>query len=76
MKTYKVISLSVGGLNNKIYKSGDVVREDSFAEKRAEQLVLGGFLEAIETKSKAISEDEKVEDFDKPKFINNKKRKK
>ncbi len=44
-KKYKVIALSVGGLNNKIYHSGDIVLETAFINGRADELVKSGFLE-------------------------------
>jgi len=50
MKKYKVISLSVGGMNNKIYKSQDIVREDSFYPGHAEKLVEQMHLEPFEEK--------------------------
>jgi hypothetical protein len=39
MKKYTVISLTVGGLANKIFKYGDIVREDNFPKGNAEKLV-------------------------------------
>lgn len=47
MKSYKVIALSVGGLNNKIFNSGDKVFENNFYPGRADQLVGSGFLKEI-----------------------------
>lgn len=47
MKSYKVIALSVGGLNNKIFNSGDEVFENNFHPGRADQLVVSGFLKEI-----------------------------
>lgn len=47
MKTYKVIALSVGALGNKIFHSGDVVKESDFKEGRADELVKLDFLELI-----------------------------
>lgn len=47
MKSYKVIALSVGGLNNKIFNSGDEVFENNFHTGRADQLVKEGFLKEI-----------------------------
>lgn len=47
MKSYRVIALSCGGHGNKIYKSGDVVKEGSFPPGRAEELVKKKFLELI-----------------------------
>lgn len=42
---YRVIALSVGGSNNKIFDSGDIVKTENFKEGRAEELVKLGFLE-------------------------------
>ena|ERR1700761_610002 len=47
LKKYKVIALSVGGLNKKIFNSGDIVSEDNFYEGRADKLVAAGFLQEI-----------------------------
>ena len=44
MATYKVISLTVGGLNNKIFKYGEQVTEKAFGEKRIQSLVDGGYI--------------------------------
>jgi hypothetical protein len=49
MKKYTVISLTVGGLANKIFKYGDVVREDNFPKGNAEKLVQQGFLKELES---------------------------
>lgn len=44
MKTYKVIALSLGGIGNKIFSSGDLVSESNFIEGRASELEAQGFL--------------------------------
>ena len=44
---YKVKALSVLGLNNRIYSSGDIVTEHCFPAGNADKLVLSGFLEKI-----------------------------
>jgi hypothetical protein len=44
---YKVISLSVGGLGNKVFKSGDVVKTENFEAGLAPKLVEQGFLKAL-----------------------------
>lgn len=44
MKHYKVIALSVGGRNKKIFNAGDIVKESHFQEGRAEELVEQKFL--------------------------------
>lgn len=49
-KTYIVIALSVGGLGNKIFKSGDEVKENNFYEGHADKLVDQGFLKLKEEK--------------------------
>lgn len=48
MAKYKVIALSVGGKGNKVYKVGDFVSSENFADVSA--LVKGGFLEEIAEK--------------------------
>jgi hypothetical protein len=45
---YKVIALSVGGLGNKIFSSGDIVSDENFQKGRAEELVRLGFLKPLE----------------------------
>jgi len=47
MKKYQVIALSLGGLGNKIFKSGNIVTEKNFIEGRAEELVKQGFLKEV-----------------------------
>jgi hypothetical protein len=47
MKKYKVLTSSVGGRRNKIFKAGDIVFENNFPEGNAEQLVKKGFLEKV-----------------------------
>jgi len=49
MKKYTVISLTVGGLANKIFNYGDVVNEDNFPKGNAEKLVQQGFLKELES---------------------------
>ena len=44
MKKYRVKSLSISGLGNNIYRSGDVVNESNFPLGRAEELVLAGHI--------------------------------
>jgi len=44
---YKVIALSVGGLGKMIFKSGDIVTDESFIPGRAVELVAQKFLEPI-----------------------------
>jgi hypothetical protein len=49
-KKYKVIALSVGGANNFVYKSGDIVKESNFPVGNADKLAKSGFLlEIIDT---------------------------
>ena len=45
MATYTVIALSLGGLRNKVYSSGDVVTQSQLASD-ASELVAKGFLKA------------------------------
>ena len=57
-KSYKVIALSVGGKNNKVFKSGDIVDGSKFSAD-ANDLVEKGFLEPVEDD---VVEDDVVED--------------
>lgn len=66
---YKVIALSVGGKNNKVFNSGEIVNDKNFHEGRAEELVRKGFLERsvkeividpVKEVEKEIKEDEVV----------------
>jgi len=66
MTKYKVIALSVGGLNKKIYNSNDIVTAENFPEGNISGLVSGGFLEEIIEKPKK-EESSKNEKFDKKK---------
>lgn len=61
---YKVIALSVGGLNNKIFNSGDIVSEDNFYEGRADALVEAGFLEKVGKNSKIKVENKAIAAID------------
>lgn len=47
MAQYRVISLSVGGLRNKIYHSGEIVSSECWRDGRAAELAAQGFLELI-----------------------------
>ena len=47
MKKYKVISLSLDGLGNKIFNFGDIVKESNFPKRNAEKLVQQDFLREI-----------------------------
>jgi len=58
MATYKVISLSVGGLNNKIYRFGEEVTEKAFGEKRIPYLITGGYIVEVEAEAEAEVEAE------------------
>lgn len=44
MKLYKVKSLAVSGLRNKVHKCREIVKESNFAPGRAEELVKSGHL--------------------------------
>ena len=57
MQQYRVKALSVGGKNNKIYKSGDVVDAGCFSSSVSE-LVAQGFLEPISGGLKQESKSE------------------
>lgn len=59
MAKYKVIALSVGGLNKKIYNSNDIVTEENFPEGNVPELVKGGFLEEIKDKAPKAEKSEK-----------------
>lgn len=63
MKKYEVISLSVGGLNNKIFRSGDKVTAANFPQGNAEKLVAQGFIKEIleETPIEPVEPTEPVE---------------
>lgn len=61
-RSFKVIALSVGGLGNRIFNSGDEVFENNFPEGHADELMRGGFLEEIkepEEKKPVIKSDSK-----------------
>lgn len=75
MKEYKVIALSVGGLNNKIFNSGDIVNDKQFVQGHAEKLVEQGFLKPLHhTKEVEVKEEiNEVVDAEKPKATKNKK---
>ena len=45
MKQYRVIPLSCGGINNKIYEAGQIVPESGFYPEAIPVLVEQGFLE-------------------------------
>ena len=47
MRKFKVIALSVGGNNNKIYKAGEIINEKCLVNKSADKLIQQGFLEEI-----------------------------
>jgi hypothetical protein len=62
MARYKVIALSVGGLRNKIFSSGDIVTDDMFPEGNAGKLVEQNFLAPYEETAVEAVEDEKTID--------------
>ena len=53
MEKYKVIALSVGGLNNKVYKTGDIVTEECFPKGTIKKLVEQNFLVETEVSKNA-----------------------
>lgn len=61
MAKYKVKSLYLGGLGNKIFKSGDEVTEKNFPQGNAEKLCKKGFLEKVNEKPEAKPEPKKDE---------------
>lgn len=60
MKSFKVKALSVHGLGNNMYSSGDIVTEANFPEGNCPELVREGFLTEIESDETPI---EKKDDF-------------
>lgn len=73
MKTYKVIALSVGGLGNKIFESGDIVTDENFAQGRTIDLVAQGFLEEEAEERSAKEAEEQANLKEKEKKSTNKK---
>lgn len=61
MAKYKVTSLYLGGLGNKIFKSGDEVTEKNFPQGNAEKLCKKGFLEKVNEKTEPKQEAKKDE---------------
>lgn len=59
MAKYKVKSLYLGGLGNKIFKSGDEVTEKNFPQGNAEKLCKKGFLEKVNEKTEPKQETKK-----------------
>lgn len=59
MRTFKVITSSVGGTNNKIYQGGDEVTEDNFPPGNADQLVAQGFLFETKNADQVAAEEKK-----------------
>ena len=57
MQKFIVKALSVGGLKNQIFNSGDVVCEENFPKENIEELVEKGFLVPIDN----IEKKDKVE---------------
>lgn len=51
-KEYEVISLSMGGKNNKIFNSGDIVTAEDFEEGDIPQLIKDGFLKEKKVEKK------------------------
>lgn len=56
---YKVKSLFLGGLGNRIFKCGDIVNEANFPEGNVPELVKQGFLESTEEKKESVISDKK-----------------
>jgi hypothetical protein len=60
-KLFLVVALSVGGLGNRIYHSGDVLPEEAFDAGNLESIIADGFItEATEKSKKDYSELEKA----------------
>jgi hypothetical protein len=54
MQQFKVISLSLGGLRNKVYQSGDVITQANVADD-VDNLVRNGFLVPLESEKKWVT---------------------
>lgn len=65
MKQYKVKALTVSGLKNRIYRSGDTVTEENFPPGNADDLVKKGYLTPIGEDSLVPKNDVSLE----PEFI-------
>ena len=61
MKQYKVKALSVGGSNNRIFKSGDIVTSDCFPEGNTTKLVEQGFLTELDSEENKMTKEQKAE---------------
>lgn len=53
-RTFKIITLSVGGKGNKIYKSGDVVKESHFPNGIIDELIKGKFIEETDSEEEEV----------------------
>lgn len=52
-RKFKIIALSVsGGINNKMYESGEVVNEDGFHSESIDKLIEGAFIKEVTENSK------------------------
>lgn len=58
MRKFKVITSSVGGLNNKIYEGGETVQEDNFPQGNADELVSQGYLFEIKEPDPIVETEE------------------
>jgi len=61
MAKYRVIVLGVLGINNKVFKAGDIVYDYNFPEGNAQKLLADGKLVSLETEKKAEREAKKSE---------------
>ncbi len=59
MQKFIVKALSVGGLKNQIFNSGDIVCEDNFPKDNIVELVEKGFLKPIDNTN--VEKKDKVE---------------
>ncbi len=68
MKTGVVISLNVGGLGNKIFKTGDRVNERNFPEGNWDRIVKGGHVkeDGAKTEYKSVEPDPQRTDLGEP----------
>jgi len=55
-RKYKVIALSLGGLRNKVFNSGEVIDESAFGSQNIAQLVKGGFIKENSVKTASVKD--------------------
>lgn len=62
VRRFKVKALSVGALNNKIFKSGEEVTSKHFPKDNINKLILDGFIEEIEPTEEDLKENAEGEE--------------